>query len=63
MSFNLGNLKKPTPKKWEKVGKSLLRAGIALSGSAIIANHSTFAVIALTLCGMGEFMTNFFADD
>jgi hypothetical protein len=56
------NYKKPTPKKWRKVGDTLL----AMSTLAIpleLTDHKYLAISLFIFAVVGKFLTNFFADD
>jgi hypothetical protein len=56
------NYKKPTPKKWRKIGDTLL----AVSTLAIPLELSDYKYLAIGLFVfgvLGKFLTNFFADE
>jgi hypothetical protein len=57
------NYWKPTPKKWRKIGDSLLAASTVITSAAIIGNYHAVGLIALIVGAIGKFLTNFFADD
>jgi hypothetical protein len=57
------NYWQPTPKKWRKLGDSLLAAGTAVTGWAIMDEHKIIAVGALIATVAGKFLTNFFKED
>jgi len=57
------NYWQPTPKKWRKLGDSLLAAGTAVTGWAIMDEHKSIAVAALVATVAGKFLTNFFNED
>lgn len=53
----------PTPKKWRKLGDSILFAGTTMTGYAIMNESHTFALISLSLTVLGKTLTNFATDD
>lgn len=54
---------KPTPKKWRKVGDSLLAASTVITAAAIVGDYHTLGMIALSIGAVGKFLTNFFTED
>lgn len=61
--FKFSNLKKPTPQKWQKIGRSLMRVSMFMSANAILADFKIAALIILVIGGIGEFITCLTADD
>jgi len=53
----------PTPKRWRKVGDSILFAGMTMTGYAIFGEDKWFAIISLVLTVAGKTITNLFTDD
>lgn len=53
----------PVPKKWRKIGDSILFAGTTMTGYGIIHESHTFALISLALTVIGKTLTNFFTED
>lgn len=54
---------KPTPKKWRKVGDSILLAGTTITSYAILSEDKIFAVVSLILTVVGKIITNFANED
>jgi hypothetical protein len=63
METKMNNYWQPTPKKWRRLGDSLLAAGTAVTGWAILDEHKYIAVTALLMTVVGKFLTNFFKDE
>lgn len=61
--MTLKNYWKPTPKFWRKIGDCLLGISTFLTGSLIITNNQTWALLALGVGVVGKFLTNFFSDE
>lgn len=59
----ISNYWSPTPKKWRRLGDSLLASGTAVTSLAIINDHKTIAISALIMMVLGKFLTNFFKED
>jgi hypothetical protein len=53
----------PTPKKWRKLGDSLLAVSTMVTTYAIAEDMKTFSLIALGIGVVGKFLTNFFTED
>lgn len=56
------NYMKPTPKKWRKIGDSLLAVGTFISGYAALSGNVIIIWTALALGVGGKFLTNFFSE-
>jgi hypothetical protein len=54
------NYDKPTPKKWRRLGDSLLAISAFITGAAIYEDVQWVAITALALGVIGKFLTNFF---
>jgi len=61
------NLKKmyysPTPKKWRKIGDTLLASSTTITTFAIYNDMKLIAIIALVLGASGKFLSNLFTED
>ena len=53
----------PTPKKWRKIGDSLLAISLFATPYPIVTSDKALAIIFLTVGIIGKFLTNFFTDD
>lgn len=53
----------PTPKKWRKIGDSLLAISLFATPYPIVANDKALAITCLVIGVIGKFLTNFFSDD
>lgn len=53
----------PTPKKWRKLGDSLLAVSTMVTTYAIAEEMKTLSLIALGIGVIGKFLTNFFTED
>lgn len=53
---------KPTPKKWRKVGDSLLAVSSFIAGYGIMGNVQWLALTGLITGVAGKFLTNFFSE-
>ena len=62
-NFSHKNIKLPTPKKWRKIGNSLLAVSVSISGFAFIADYKYIAIGGLLLGAIGKFLTTFFKED
>jgi hypothetical protein len=71
--MKLNDYWKPTPKKWRRIGDSLLAASTVLSigglwqfdslGDVFTNNELKFMIISSIILGvLGKFLTNFFKD-
>jgi len=57
------NYWKPTPKKWRKVGDTLLLISVSFTGLSIV-DEMRWLGLAVSMCAAaGKFLTNFFADE
>lgn len=60
IKFTKESLNKPTPKKWRKIGNSLLTLGSTVSGIAgVITLNPIVAAVGLGLSGIGKVITIF----
>ncbi len=57
------NYYKPTPKKWRKLGDSLLAVSTFVSAYAITDDVKWLSLTALGIGVVGKFLTNFFTDE
>ena len=58
------NYRKPTPKKWRKLGDALLAVGTTITSYAVIEEYSKWiSLTALGITILGKFITNFFSED
>ena len=57
------NYNAPTPKKWRRLGDSLLSVGTMITGMAIYEDVKWLAITALIISVAGKFLTNFFKED
>ena len=57
------NYNAPTPKKWRRLGDSLLSVGTMITGMAIYEDVKWLAIAALIISVTGKFLTNFFKED
>ena len=57
------NYNAPTPKKWRRLGDSLLSVGTMITGMAIYEDVKWLAIAALIISVAGKFLTNFFKED
>jgi len=57
------NYNAPTPKKWRRLGDSLLSVGTTITGFAIFEEMKWLALTALLISVAGKFLTNFFKED
>jgi len=57
------NYNAPTPKKWRRLGDSLLSVGTMITGMAIYEDVKWLAIAALIISVAGKFLTNFFKKD
>lgn len=53
----------PTPKKWRKLGDSLLAVSTMVTTYAIAEEMKALSLIALGIGVIGKFLTNFFTED
>ena len=64
---NITKMKKnyyhPTPKKWRKLGDTLLAVSTAITGFAMYENVKWVALTALITGVVGKFLTNFFTEE
>ena len=64
---NITQMKKnyyhPTPKKWRKLGDTLLAVSTAITGFAMYENVKWVALTALITGVVGKFLTNFFTEE
>lgn len=57
------NYNKPTPKKWRKVGDSIMGLGTAITSiAAITGQHPALIITATVLTWVGKTWTNFFSE-
>lgn len=61
--FRFSNYKKPTPKKWRKIGDGILLLSTLISGTSLVTHHEYIALVVTLLGVFGKFLTNFFSDD
>lgn len=54
---------KPTPRKWRKLGDSLLAVGAFITGYGALADNDIIVWASLALGVGGKFLTNFFSED
>ena len=59
----MNNYYEPTPKKWRKLGDSLLAVSTLITASAISQDNANLAYISLAFGIVGKFLTNFFSDE
>ena len=57
------NYKKPTPKKWRRLGDGLLILSTSIAGYAMAQEWQTVEFIVMATGVAGKFLTNFFAED
>ena len=57
----LENYYKPTPKKWRKIGDTLLAVSTFITASAIATQHTWIAITALITGSVGKILTNLFS--
>jgi len=53
----------PTPKKWRKIGDTLLAVSTTITTYAICNDLKWIAVTALAMGVVGKFLSNFFTED
>ena len=53
----------PTPKKWRKLGDTLLAVSTTITGYAVYEDIKWVALTALTTGVIGKFLTNFFTEE
>ena len=53
----------PTPKKFRKLGDTLLAISSTLAGFAVLYDDKVFAIVFLAMAVIGKFLTNFFSED
>jgi hypothetical protein len=67
MKNKLNNLSegysKPTPKKWRKLGDSLLAVSTTISTYAIVEDMKWLALSTVVLGAAGKFLSNFFSEE
>lgn len=54
---------KPTPKKWRKLGDSLLAVSLFAATYAWSKDKETVMMISFIIGAIGKFLTNFFTND
>lgn len=52
----------PTPKKWRKIGDTLLAVSTTITTYAIVEEIKWIAITALVLGVIGKFLSNFFTE-
>jgi hypothetical protein len=52
----------PTPKKWRKIGDTLLATSTFITSASIICDYHTLGLIFLIIGAIGKFITNFFTE-
>jgi hypothetical protein len=57
------NYFKPTPKKWRKIGDTLLAVSLYAQTQESLSGHSTFMQVVSVLGIVGKFLTNFFVEE
>jgi hypothetical protein len=57
------NYYKPTPKKWRKIGDSLLAVSSFIAGYGILGNLQWLAIAGLITGVVGKFLTNMFSEE
>ena len=62
-NFHYKHIKLPTPKKWRRIGNSLLAVSGMTSGFAFIADYKYIAIGGLILGILGKFLTTFFKEE
>jgi len=59
----LRNYYRPTPKKWRKLGDTLLGVSTLITTFAVYENVHWVAITALITGVVGKFLTNFFTEE
>lgn len=63
MKIKTNNYYQPTPKKWRKLGDSILVFCSFVTGYAVIEEVKWLAIGFIILGGLGKAVSNFFIDD
>jgi len=61
--MSVKNYSLPTPKKWRRIGDSLLAVSAMVTGTAIYNDYEWVAFTALIVGVVGKFLTNFFKEE
>ena len=61
--MNLKMYYAPTPKKWRKIGDTLLAVSTTITTYAICSDFKWIASTALAMGVVGKFLSNFFTED
>ena len=61
--FNIQNYWHPTPKKWRKVGDSILGLGVVVTAVTAITASPWVPILAASLSWVGKTITNFASDE
>lgn len=57
------NYMKPTPKKWRRLGDSLLAMSLFITGTATYNDIDWLVYTSAAIGIIGKFLTNFFAEE
>ena len=61
--MKLKNFYTPTPKKWRRLGDSLLGVSTTITSFSIYNDMKEIAIAALLLGVIGKFLSNFFTEE
>ena len=61
--MKLSNYYKPTPKKWRKIGDTLLAVSVYAQTQQVISGSTKLMTITAIVGIVGKFLTNFFVED
>lgn len=59
----LERIKKPTPKKWRRVGNALIAVGGISTAGAFVSGNEVIAYVLLGATAVGKFITALFTED
>lgn len=61
--FGMKHYSKPTPKKWRKLGDSLLAASVFATTFTMIMKYEYLSIGIVIVGVIGKFLTNFFSEE
>lgn len=61
--MKLSNYYKPTPKKWRKIGDTLLAVSVYAQTQEMISGNTKLMTVVTIVGLIGKFLTNFFVED